>query len=205
MMKVESVSLFLAVFSAQTEIHDLDVVLIVDNDVGRLDVPVDDALLEGIVQGQAALEDDADDAMQRQQLVEGAEGGQFPARDVLHHDVGLVVFQDGVENPDDIGVIELLRHRPLGGEQLLQPAHPLRLVRPAIEAHQLDRHRLGQVRRFGQVNGGRSAAPQFPEDPVFTDRFDLIRLAHSHHARPAGNGQQEHGSRTAFLNYNPPP
>jgi hypothetical protein len=58
-MKVESVSLFLADVERQAEVGDLHVVLVVDQDVGRLDVAVHDALAVGVVERHAALEHDA--------------------------------------------------------------------------------------------------------------------------------------------------
>jgi hypothetical protein len=48
-------------------------------DVGRLDVPVGDALQVGVVEGPGALEDDFDQALEGQQVVWLGEGLQGAA------------------------------------------------------------------------------------------------------------------------------
>jgi hypothetical protein len=62
----------LADVERQPEIGDLNVVVLVDQDVGRLDVAMDDALAVGVIERHRTLEDHADRPVQRQEVLEAA-------------------------------------------------------------------------------------------------------------------------------------
>ena len=126
---------------------------------------MDDALTVGAVERHAALENDADDAVHRQQLVDTTVFLEAETVDVLHRHVGKVIFDRGVIDANDVRVIETLRDHALVLEQL---AHPPR-HRGAVltEADDLDRHLAAAIRIVAQVHRGRGALAQFPDDPVF--------------------------------------
>jgi len=152
------------------EVGDLHVVLVVDEDVGRLDVAMHDALPVGMIERHAALEDDADRAVYRQQLVEAAVALQRATRKVLHHHIGLCRLDRSIVDADDVGVVQTARHHLLGPEQLDQAAVPLRLVLDlVIETHMLDGDRLGPVVRLGEVDDRGSTTSDLLDDPVFAD------------------------------------
>ena len=156
----------------EAEVGDLHVVLLVDQDVRRLDVAVHDALAVGVVERHAALENDPDRAVDRQQVLEAAVALERAAGEVLHHHIGLVGLDRGVVDTDDVGVVEAAGHHALGLQQLDQAAVPLRLVaRLVVEAHVLERHRLGVVRGLGEIDHRGRAATDLLDDPVLADAF----------------------------------
>ena len=132
-----------------------------------------------MVERQRTFEDDGDGAVHRHHVLEAAISLERFAREVFHHHVGLFLAGKSLVNADDVGVIEPPGHRGLGAQQLDQAAGPLGLVLALIlETHQLDRHRIGFVRRLRQIDHGRCAAPDFPHDVVFANALRYC-LAHS--------------------------
>ena len=112
----------LADVERQPEVHQLDLVVLGQHDVGRLDVAMHDAAPVRVVQRHRDFEDDADHPMHGKQLVHGDKLVQAGALDQFHHQVGTLVLDMPVEHPRDVGVVELRRDRRLGGEQLAEPA-----------------------------------------------------------------------------------
>ena len=77
---------------------------------------MDHALTVRIIEGQAALEDDADDPMQRHQLADRHELVERRTLDVLHREIGALGFDDGVVDLDDIRMVEAAADAALGLE-----------------------------------------------------------------------------------------
>ena len=181
MMKVESEWLCLLMFRASPKSVIFTLSLFIDEDVGRLDVAVHDPLTVGVVEGHAALEDDADGAMDRQQAFEIAVPLEGVAREVLHDHVGFLAGYHRLEDLYDVGVIEALRDGLLGLEQLEQAAIPLGLVPGlVVEADVLDRQRIGVERTLREIYGRGRASPYLANDPVLANF-----LRRSRHLNPS--------------------
>ena len=89
------------------EVADLDVALFADEDVGRLDVAVNDSLPVGEFQRQAAFKRDFDDALDRQQIGDLAKVLQRRAVHILHDDVAVVLRHVGVVDRHDVRMNQL--------------------------------------------------------------------------------------------------
>ena len=104
-----------------------------DHDVRRLDVTMDDARLVGAAQRIAHFLEDGELFEDRHGRAPVDHGGQRLSRDVLHRDERPVAVFTGVEDGDDVGVVE-----PAGGADFAREALPHGLVLEAL-AEQLDR------------------------------------------------------------------
>ena len=122
-----------------------------------------------MIERQAALEDDADHPMHRQQLVDRAKGVERLPLDVIHHQPRLFLFDHRVVYAHDVRMLEPAADRVLGLEQLAQAARHRRIV--LVEANQLDRHVFPGVRIGRQIDDGRRALAEFAHDFVFADFF----------------------------------
>ena len=93
---------------------------ILEEDVGHFEVPVDDPLGGEV---EEALVDVGDDALEAG-VVEGAglldPGLQVALVAELGDDVAVAVAGENLQAPQDVGVVQLLQHRDLGVEQLLE-------------------------------------------------------------------------------------
>jgi hypothetical protein len=88
--------------------------------VGGLDVAVDQPLAVDVAERHRALEADLDDQLERKQLVGAAVRAQRAAGDVLHDQVRRHRVGDGVEDLDDVRVLQPADERRLGGEEALR-------------------------------------------------------------------------------------
>ena len=87
-----------------------------DQDVRRLEVAVDDALLVGVLDGLADGDEQLEPLPQRQ-LALVAVAGDRDALDQLHHEErAAVVGGAGVEHPGDVRVVHQRQRLPLGLE-----------------------------------------------------------------------------------------
>ena len=137
-----------------------------DQDVARLEVPVDDEVLMGVLDGRAHLAEQHEPWLERERprLAVGVEGN---ALDALHHDVGHAILGGpAVQQPRDVGMIQGRQDAPL----LEEPLHQRAARRSA--AHDLDRHLLleGGIGALREVHHGHPALSQLPDDPVGPDR-----------------------------------
>ena len=105
----------------QAEIHQLDLVVLGDQHVGRLDVAVHDATPVRVIQRHRDLEDDPHHAVHGQELVHGGEHLEPGALHQFHDQIGALWLDFPVIHPGDVGVVELCRDRCLGREQLAEP------------------------------------------------------------------------------------
>jgi hypothetical protein len=120
------------------EIADLGLALVREQDVPRLDVAVDDAVGEGVLERADRLEDDLDHLVQRQQRGDAGVRLERRAGHVLHHQVAVVGLDHRVVDLDDVRVVEPAGERGLGDEGLVLHALVLR-VGVAVEQKHLDR------------------------------------------------------------------
>jgi hypothetical protein len=108
-------------------------------DVGRLDVAVDQPLAGHVGQRHRALEADLHHLLQRQQRIGAAKAAQRHAVHVFHHQVRRFGVLDRVVDLHHVRVLQPPHQRGLGGKEvLLEMAFGRVLRQPG--AHALDRH-----------------------------------------------------------------
>ncbi len=153
---------------AQLDVHHL-AVLHHGQDVGRLDVAMDQPLAEHVAQRHRALEADLHHLFQRQQLVGPAELAQRDARHALHHQVGHLGVAEGLVQLDHVRVVQPAHQRGLGGEE----------ARPEVrvdggglgrQPQPLDGHVALVELVVGAEHLARGTVSQPPQDRVLADR-----------------------------------
>ena len=103
--------------------------------------------------------------MERQEILEAAVMLQGRARKILHDEIGVILLDCGIEDLDDVGVIQTAGNIHLGAQQLEQAPVPLgRVLGLVVEANQLER-------MLGQVNRSRSPAADLTDQLVLADSF----------------------------------
>jgi hypothetical protein len=107
--------------AGQAEVEDLDLPVVLDKDVLRLDVAVDDALRVRLGEAEAGLMHDRHRLRRMQRVVEGVPGVERGALEVVHQHVDVAVgAQAAVEGADHVRVGQRaedgdLSQRALGG------------------------------------------------------------------------------------------
>ena len=151
MMKVESRSMFLFRLSA------------------RFNIAMDDALAISAVERHAALENDADNPVHRQQLVDPAVLLKIEALDVLHRQVSKIILNHGIKNPHDIRMIKPPGNHAFVLEQLAHaPRHRRRIL---AEADNLDGDLALGFRVIAEVDRSSRPLTQFTTHAVSAYRF----------------------------------
>jgi len=144
--------------------------LLAEHDVGRFQVPVDDAGLVGIAQSGEGIDQDADHFARRHAPAVDPVGGQVGlqriALEQLHHHEVQPVLHVEVVDLDDVGVAE-------GGHGACLPAETRQefLLLHQVGAQHLDRHVPVELRVVGLVDLGHPAATERLEDAVFAERL----------------------------------
>jgi hypothetical protein len=162
-------------------LHEVGIVgVIAQEDVLRLDVAVNHALLVRRAQRRRHLAKDA----HRGRLVEGARAlqarGQRLAFEQLHHDAVVVRELPEVGDLDDVGVADVV-HEPCFGEE----ARDRLLVLGDVRVQDLDRRLAADQRMAGQVD---LPHPTFPEQGG--DHVGADRLTDQLTPRPLGIGHR---------------
>jgi hypothetical protein len=152
----------------RAEVADLDVVALGKQDVRGLDVAMDHAVLERVVERAAHLEDHQHRLAHRQEVRLRAKLLERAARHVLHHDVALVPLDHRVVHADDVGVVQLAGERGLVQEQLLEALGFL-LAHLGVALRDLHGDLAVVERVLGEVHEGRGALAQLGQDAVLAD------------------------------------
>ena len=96
----------------EPEVAEAGVTVVVEPDVGGLQIAVDDAARVGVLEGAADVGCDLNRPRHRQMAPLGGEKpGDVAPGHVFADDVGIVVLLAGVEDADDVRVIAQLAHR----------------------------------------------------------------------------------------------
>ena len=170
--------------AGQAEVGDAQPAVVAEQEVGGLDVAVDEAAAVGVVEGPGGLEADEQGLRRREPDALVEHGAQAAAAEVLGDDVGRAVVVAPVVDGDDVRVVQGRGRLRLGpeaaeegvvvGEGGVQDLHR----DPAAEAHVVGQEDLG--RRAGADGGDEPIPPA-------QDATDLVRHAgHDHAARVSG-------------------
>ena len=154
------------------EIRDLDRAVLVDHDVGRLDVAVNDALFVGIIQCCRGLVQHVEDGLLVRWLI--AEQQLFQRRPVhaLHRDVGDIGLFAHVVNHHDAGMRQSASRLSLA-EQPLAQLFPLGLIGQVRKPDCLDGYRAADSGVLRAVDDTHRSAAQFTQNLVPPDRFHV--------------------------------
>ncbi len=145
----------------QPEVEDLDGAALVEDQVGRLDVAMDDTLLVGVVEAEGRLPDGIHGVANRQRSLLLDLRVEIGAVDVLHRQVVDGAGGVEVERPHDVVMGEPERLAGLA----LEPGEIRRLVHVLHREH-LDRHLAVEVDVLGQVDAAHAPRPEEAEQPV---------------------------------------
>ncbi len=153
--------------AGQAEVGDPEPAVGVEEEVGRLDVAVDQAAPVGVVQPGGGLEPDVDRLLGGEEPTGVVDLAQAAAGQVLQHQVGGAVLLAPVVDLEDVGMVEG-GHRPRLGPEALEEGG----VAGQCRVEHLDRHPaverdvVGQVdvRGRARTQGGHESVP-VAEDP----------------------------------------
>ena len=166
-----------------------------DQDIGGLDVPVDDALPVCVVERTAALESDLNHVRYRQQALGTGVAGQIPAVHVLHRDVGEMLVDDGVQDCHDVRMRQLAGQRSLADELDLEDAA---LPSAAAVVVDLDGYVRAVELIVGQVDRAVGPPAQFPLDLVLA--YPLQHSSTLLHPRTVRSGRSVYRPLCPALN-----
>ena len=143
------------------EVRDLDAPLVVDEDVVRLDVAVDDAVPVRVAEGGEHLPHVGDRDRDGARAAGDDQLLERPPLDVLHDDEVRAAGLAAVEDRDDV------RMRETGGVRRLPPEalDELRVVRVAVVEH-LDRDLAAELLVLGEPDVGHAAAAELALEAV---------------------------------------
>ena len=154
--------------AGDAEVRHLDVPVLMDEDILRLDVPVDDAVLMGMLQRREDPDGDlrrhggVDAPLLPDDLLEGL------ALDVLHHQVAVVPVHAHVQKVDDI----VVGHAAGGLRLPLEAADELRVLVELGLKH-LHRHAVPRALIDGAVNNGHAAHADLLHQAVAVSQYFL--------------------------------
>lgn len=155
-----------AVEMGDAEIGDLDPPAAGQDDVRRLDVAMDDAVLVAVLQPGEQPRHDHRHLIRRQRLPRQQPGTERGALDVLHDDVGELFGLAVVVDADDVGTVQ-----PSGGLGLAAETAAergvLRIL--VVQRQRLDRHPAGDGRVPRFVDGPHRAAADTGADLIFAE------------------------------------
>ncbi len=148
----------------------LDAVDGVDEDVRRLDVAVDEAGRVGGVEGGGDTGEQGGGAIGVEAVPGGEAGGEVAAADQPHRDEHPALGLPGLEDGDDVGVVEVARDR-----RLAEDALPGRLVPATVEDLQRDGAAAGVD---SAMDGAHRGAADELDEPVAGVSLPVIGDAH---------------------------
>ena len=133
----------------------------VEHDVGRLEVPVNDALNMSGRQPRTDLPRQVECLLLRETTNAAEQGGEIFPVHVLHGDEVVPLELDGVVNAADIGVRHLARDPHLAQEALESFGVALQIRR-----EELERNRLADLEVVGAIDFSHRASPHECDDPI---------------------------------------
>ena len=110
------------------EIGDFRLAVVMHHDIGRLDVPMHDALAVGVIERERRLPQDVQHLCRFQCIGRGEQLFEGRPVDEFHEDIRHAVFLGDVVNRNDVGMGEDARRLRLAEEAVAQPL-PFRAVR----------------------------------------------------------------------------
>jgi hypothetical protein len=126
-----------------------------EQDVGRLDVAMDDAFLESVVERAAALEADLQHLADWQQLVGRHMRREVAASHQFHRDMAGIFLYDRIQDRDDVRVAQFSGERGLVEELLAIDRAELGIVK-YFRFDRLQGHFVAGEGVLGEVNGAGS-------------------------------------------------
>ena len=154
----------------ETEVGHVDPALRVDQDVGRLDVPVDDSLLPGGLERVDDLREDRHGLRERKRAFAAEPVGEGLALHQLHDEVGAPVGLPERVQADDPRVL----HACQGPGFAEKPRLPLASTREPVP-HELDRDPPPQRDVLGEEDRPHPPFAEESENPVARDRRVALR------------------------------
>ena len=161
----------------QAEVRQVGMLLVLverDQDVGRLDVAVDESRPMGCVQGARDRMQQRPDALGLESPLSLDQAAQVCAAHVPHRDEQIAVDLAGLVDGHDVRVVEPGRELRLADE----PA-PERRVGRELRGQHLDRDAACEARVFGQVDDAHPAPAQLGLDAIPAEGCTLAK-AHAH-------------------------
>ncbi len=143
------------------EVHDPGVPVLVDHDVLRLEVPVDDPQTMGLGQSLAELLGDRDGPAYAERARLADEPLQVLARNILHGDEGRALGPAQVEHPADVAVTDLP-----GEFQLVRETLDRLPIEGDLRLEELEGDLLLDVGVVDLVDASHAAVAQFLDDLV---------------------------------------
>ena len=102
--------------AGKTEISDKKAPVVVEEEVGRLDVTVDEATSVGVGEPMGGLGTDRGRLLRAEQAAGVQQGPQAPTAEVLEHEIGNAVLVAPVVDVQDVAVVQRRRQSRLGLE-----------------------------------------------------------------------------------------
>jgi hypothetical protein len=143
--------------ACDAEVRDLQHAVVANEEVGRLDVAVDETRVVRMLEARARLHTKRDDALGRQ--LPGL--GQGRARDAFHDDERPAVLVAGVIHTHDVRMREAAREPSFAHEA----PHEV-VVAPQMLGQELDRHAALELGIVSEVHDGHPAAAELALDPI---------------------------------------
>ena len=157
----------------ETEVQDLHVPELGQENVARLDVAVDDPLVVGRVQRIGDLDADVNQLMDLQRPVHEAVAQRAPPHQ-FHHDEGLSFVLVDVEDRTDVAVVQRGCRARFGSK----PANRL-LVLHQIIGEEFERDRAPEAEVVRPIDDAHAAGADLADDPV------MVRDGGPDHGGPA--------------------
>ena len=152
------------------EVGDLDALVVVEQEVRRLDVAMHDPVRVRSVERRRGLPEPVERAADRLGAVALEAVGERSAREILHHDVGAAIVLADVEDRDRVGRVR----EPGDGEPLAREAASDRVVVRESAREQLDRDDAREVGVLRPVDLAHAAACDQLRVPVALGKPTLV-------------------------------
>ena len=167
----------------EAEVEDLHIAALGDEDVGRLDVAMDDPGLVGSVERIGHLDAQLEDLLQHQRLTRDPILERLPL-EILHDQKGLAVLLTDVVDGADMRVVQ-----NRGGPRLaLEALQGLPILDQAL-GKELERHRAAEAGVFRLVHHAHAASAETVRDAIVGDGFADQERAAGHQPPATGRAR----------------